>query len=120
MPPTRNNSGPRFRDGVALHGAVFADYSGDAIGARPRPADIGGFRNIQSGPLPVGIRGIIPGADALPAFVHPCITAVIGQARNPTNIGSSTDGTTQNDVLFSSPGLDTVYKAGLKIHPGAA
>ncbi|KWV52593.1 TonB-dependent receptor [Bradyrhizobium macuxiense] len=34
--------------------------------------------------------------------------------------GSSTDGTTQNDVLFSSPGAGTVYKAGLKIHLGGA
>jgi hemoglobin/transferrin/lactoferrin receptor protein len=34
--------------------------------------------------------------------------------------GSSTDGTTQNDVLFSSPGPGTVYKAGLKIHFGGA
>jgi len=34
--------------------------------------------------------------------------------------GSSTDGTTQNDVLFSSPGPGTVYKAGLKIHLGGA
>lgn len=34
--------------------------------------------------------------------------------------GSSSDGTTQNDVLFSSPGPGTVYKAGLKIHFGGA
>ncbi|MDP1583773.1 MAG: TonB-dependent hemoglobin/transferrin/lactoferrin family receptor [Bradyrhizobium sp.] len=34
--------------------------------------------------------------------------------------GSSTDGTTQNDVLFSSPGPGTVYKAGLKVHFGGA
>lgn len=34
--------------------------------------------------------------------------------------GNSTDGTTQNDVLFSSPGPGTVYKAGLKIHLGGA
>lgn len=34
--------------------------------------------------------------------------------------GSSTDGTTQNDVLFSSPGPGAVYKAGLKIHLGGA
>jgi len=34
--------------------------------------------------------------------------------------GSSSDGTTQNDVLFSSPGPGTVYKAGLKIHLGGA
>src|SRR5882724_7271499 len=34
--------------------------------------------------------------------------------------GSSTDGATQNDVLFSSPGPGTVYKAGLKIHLGGA
>ncbi|WP_089025496.1 TonB-dependent hemoglobin/transferrin/lactoferrin family receptor [Bradyrhizobium mercantei] len=34
--------------------------------------------------------------------------------------GSSTDGTTQNDVLFSSPGPGTVYKAGLRIHLGGA
>jgi hemoglobin/transferrin/lactoferrin receptor protein len=34
--------------------------------------------------------------------------------------GSSTDGTTQNDVLFSSPSPGTVYKAGLKIHFGGA
>jgi hypothetical protein len=34
--------------------------------------------------------------------------------------GSSTDGTTQNDVLFSSPGPGTVYKARLKIHLGGA
>ena len=34
--------------------------------------------------------------------------------------GGSTDGTTQNDVLFSSPGPGAVYKAGLKIHLGGA
>lgn len=34
--------------------------------------------------------------------------------------GSSTDGTTQNDVLWTSPGPGTVYKAGLKIHLGGA
>ena len=34
--------------------------------------------------------------------------------------GSSTDGTTQNDVLWSSPGPGRVYKAGLKIHLGGA
>lgn len=34
--------------------------------------------------------------------------------------GSSTDGTTQNDVLWSSPGPGRVYKAGLKIHVGGA
>ncbi|WP_028349406.1 TonB-dependent hemoglobin/transferrin/lactoferrin family receptor [Bradyrhizobium murdochi] len=32
--------------------------------------------------------------------------------------GSSTDGTNQNDVLWSSPGPGRVYKAGLKIHFG--
>ncbi|QHO71715.1 TonB-dependent receptor [Bradyrhizobium sp. CCBAU 051011] len=32
--------------------------------------------------------------------------------------GSSVDGTTQNDVLWSSPGPGRVYKAGLKIHFG--
>jgi hemoglobin/transferrin/lactoferrin receptor protein len=34
--------------------------------------------------------------------------------------GSSADGTTQNDVLWSSPGPGRVYKAGLKIHFGGA
>jgi hemoglobin/transferrin/lactoferrin receptor protein len=34
--------------------------------------------------------------------------------------GSSVDGTTQNDVLWSSPGPGRVYKAGLKIHFGGA
>jgi hemoglobin/transferrin/lactoferrin receptor protein len=34
--------------------------------------------------------------------------------------GGSTDGTTQNDVLWSSPGPGRVYKAGLKIHFGGA
>ena len=34
--------------------------------------------------------------------------------------GSSTDGTTQNDVLWASPGPGRVYKAGLKIHFGGA
>ena len=34
--------------------------------------------------------------------------------------GSSTDGTTQNDVLWTSPGAGRVYKAGLKIHFGGA
>jgi hemoglobin/transferrin/lactoferrin receptor protein len=34
--------------------------------------------------------------------------------------GSSTDGTPQNDVLWSSPGPGRVYKAGLKIHFGGA
>jgi len=32
--------------------------------------------------------------------------------------GSSSDGTSQNDVLWSSPGPGRVYKAGLKIHFG--
>lgn len=34
--------------------------------------------------------------------------------------GSSSDGTTQNDVLWASPGPGRVYKAGLKIHFGGA
>ncbi|EJN11483.1 TonB-dependent heme/hemoglobin/transferrin/lactoferrin receptor family protein [Bradyrhizobium sp. YR681] len=34
--------------------------------------------------------------------------------------GSSTDGTTQNDVLWTSAGAGRVYKAGLKIHFGGA
>ena len=34
--------------------------------------------------------------------------------------GSSSDGTPQNDVLWSSPGPGRVYKAGLKIHFGGA
>ena len=34
--------------------------------------------------------------------------------------GSSSDNTTQNDVLWSSPGPGRVYKAGLKIHFGGA
>jgi hemoglobin/transferrin/lactoferrin receptor protein len=34
--------------------------------------------------------------------------------------GSSTDGTTQNDVLWSSPGPGRVYKAGMRIHFGGA
>ncbi len=34
--------------------------------------------------------------------------------------GSSTDGTTQNDVLFSSPGPGIVFRAGLKVHLGGA
>jgi hypothetical protein len=38
-----------------------------------------------------------------------------------TSLAFSTQiGTTQNDVLFSSLGRDTVYKAGLKIHPRGA
>jgi hemoglobin/transferrin/lactoferrin receptor protein len=34
--------------------------------------------------------------------------------------GSSTDGTTQNDVLFSSPGPGVTWKGGLKVHFGGA
>ncbi len=34
--------------------------------------------------------------------------------------GSSSDGTTQNDVLFSSPGPGITYKGGLKVHFGGA
>lgn len=34
--------------------------------------------------------------------------------------GSSTDGTTQNDVLFSSPGPGITFKGGLKVHFGGA
>lgn len=34
--------------------------------------------------------------------------------------GSSTDGTTQNDVLWTSAGAGRVYKAGMKIHFGGA
>jgi hemoglobin/transferrin/lactoferrin receptor protein len=49
------------------------------------------------------------------------IDNLLNQYYRPNAIpGSSTDGTTQNDVLFSSPGPGTVYKAGLKIHFGGA
>lgn len=34
--------------------------------------------------------------------------------------GSSVDGSTQNDVLFSSPGPGIVYKGGLRVHFGGA
>uniref|UniRef100_E6VC38 TonB-dependent heme/hemoglobin receptor family protein n=1 Tax=Rhodopseudomonas palustris (strain DX-1) TaxID=652103 RepID=E6VC38_RHOPX len=34
--------------------------------------------------------------------------------------GSSTDGTSQNDILFSSPGPGIVYKGGIKVHFGGA
>ncbi|MBB4370800.1 hemoglobin/transferrin/lactoferrin receptor protein [Bradyrhizobium sp. cir1] len=34
--------------------------------------------------------------------------------------GSSTDGTSQNDVLWTSPGPGRIYKAGMKIHFGGA
>jgi hemoglobin/transferrin/lactoferrin receptor protein len=34
--------------------------------------------------------------------------------------GSSTDGTTQNDVLFSSPGPGITFKGGMRIHFGGA
>ncbi len=34
--------------------------------------------------------------------------------------GSSTDGTTQNDVLFSSPGPGVTFKGGMRIHFGGA
>ncbi|MFC0240760.1 TonB-dependent hemoglobin/transferrin/lactoferrin family receptor [Rhodopseudomonas telluris] len=34
--------------------------------------------------------------------------------------GSSSDGTSQNDVLFSSPGPGIVYKGGIKVHFGGA
>lgn len=34
--------------------------------------------------------------------------------------GSSSDGTTQNDVLFSSPGPGIVFKGGLRVHFGGA
>jgi hemoglobin/transferrin/lactoferrin receptor protein len=34
--------------------------------------------------------------------------------------GNSTDGTTQNDVLWASPGPGRVYKGGVKIHFGGA
>jgi hemoglobin/transferrin/lactoferrin receptor protein len=34
--------------------------------------------------------------------------------------GSSTDGTTQNDALWTSPGPGRIYRAGLKIHFGGA
>lgn len=34
--------------------------------------------------------------------------------------GASTDGTSQNDALWTSPGPGRVYKAGLKIHFGGA
>ena len=46
---------------------------------------------------------------------------ILNQYYRPYAIpGSSTDGTTQNDVLFSSPGPGTVYKAGLRVHFGGA
>ncbi len=48
-------------------------------------------------------------------------TNILNQYYRPYAIpGSSTDGTTQNDVLFSSPGAGTVYKVGLKAHFGGA
>jgi hemoglobin/transferrin/lactoferrin receptor protein len=47
------------------------------------------------------------------------IDNLLNQYYRPYSIpGSSTDGTTQNDVLWSSPGPGRVYKAGLKIHFG--
>jgi hemoglobin/transferrin/lactoferrin receptor protein len=46
---------------------------------------------------------------------------ILNQYYRPFAIpGSSTDGTTQNDVLFSSPGPGITYKGGLKIHFGGA
>ncbi|MDB5628190.1 MAG: TonB-dependent receptor [Tardiphaga sp.] len=46
---------------------------------------------------------------------------ILNQYYRPYAIpGSATDGTTQNDVLFSSPGPGTVYKAGLRVHFGGA
>jgi len=46
---------------------------------------------------------------------------VLNQYYRPYAIpGSSTDGTTQNDVLFSSPGPGITYKGGLKVHFGGA
>ncbi|WKA32142.1 TonB-dependent hemoglobin/transferrin/lactoferrin family receptor [Bradyrhizobium roseum] len=49
------------------------------------------------------------------------IDNLLNQYYRPYSIpGSSTDGTTQNDVLWSSPGPGRVYKAGLKIHFGGA
>ncbi|ACF00929.1 TonB-dependent heme/hemoglobin receptor family protein [Rhodopseudomonas palustris TIE-1] len=34
--------------------------------------------------------------------------------------GSSSDGTTQNDILWTSPGPGVVYKGGIKVHFGGA
>ena len=49
------------------------------------------------------------------------IDNLLNQYYRPYSIpGSSSDGATQNDVLWSSPGPGRVYKAGLKIHFGGA
>lgn len=46
---------------------------------------------------------------------------ILNQYYRPFAIpGASGDGTTQNDVLFSSPGPGITYKGGLKIHFGGA
>jgi hemoglobin/transferrin/lactoferrin receptor protein len=46
---------------------------------------------------------------------------ILNQYYRPFAIpGASGDGTTQNDVLFSSPGPGITYKGGLKVHFGGA
>lgn len=46
---------------------------------------------------------------------------ILNQYYRPYAIpGASGDGTTQNDVLFSSPGPGITYKGGLKVHFGGA
>ena len=54
-------------------------------------------------------------ADAGYCVLDFSIDNLLNQYYRPYAIpGSSTDGTTQNDVLWSSPGPGRVYKAGLK------
>ncbi|MGP9814263.1 TonB-dependent hemoglobin/transferrin/lactoferrin family receptor [Rhodopseudomonas sp. NSM] len=53
--------------------------------------------------------------------LHFSVDNVLNNYYRPYAIpGSSTDGTSQNDVLFSSPGPGIVYKGGIKVHFGGA
>ena len=52
-------------------------------------------------------------------MVSASVDNLLNQYYRPYAIpGSSTDGTTQNDVLFSSPGPGIVFKAGVRAHFG--
>jgi len=81
--------------------------------------------NLPSGYLPATSYDLVnlnvayrPTADVTLSF---SIDNLLNQYYRPYAIpGSSTDGTTQNDVLFSSPGPGIVYKGGIKVHFGGA
>ncbi|ABD04874.1 TonB-dependent iron siderophore receptor [Rhodopseudomonas palustris HaA2] len=81
--------------------------------------------NLPAGYLPATSYDLVnlnvayrPTADVT---LHFSVDNILNNYYRPYAIpGSSTDGTSQNDVLFSSPGAGIVYKGGIKVHFGGA